>query len=152
MWTQRFYLTGRVAVSAGRFLSCVNTNFMALTVPSLPSLRQSCPTTCSGAGRELSIGCNPTPIGCNLSVFSSVSEVVALISVSLDLIINKLPTRRCCYASSFCHMFCSSAQHGREKKLDIFVAETTRESRSPIQPAQKKTVNPDRYTQCTVVV
>ena len=41
-------------------------------------------------------------------------------------------------------MFCSSAQHGRDKKRDIFVAETTRESRSPIQPAQKKTVNPAR--------
>ena len=41
-------------------------------------------------------------------------------------------------------MFCSSAQHrGCEKKRDIFVAETTRESRSPIQPVQKKTVNPD---------
>ena len=48
-------------------------------------------------------------------------------------------------------MFCSSAQHGREKKRDIFVAETTRESRSPIQPAQKKTVKPDRYPQCPVV-
>ena len=49
-------------------------------------------------------------------------------------------------------MFCSSVQHrGREKKRDIFVEEMTRESRSPIQPAQKKTVNPDRYPQCTVV-
>ena len=38
-------------------------------------------------------------------------------------------------------MFCSSAQHGREKKRDIFVAEMTRESRSPIQPVQKKTVD-----------
>ena len=46
----------------------------------------------------------------------------------------KLPTRRCCYASSVCHMFCSSAQHGREKKRDILVAESTRESCSPIQP------------------
>ena len=41
-------------------------------------------------------------------------------------------------------MFCSSAQHGREKKRDIFVPEMTRESRSPIQSAQKKKVNPDR--------
>ena len=49
-------------------------------------------------------------------------------------------------------MFCSSAQHGRKKKRDIFDAETTRESRSPIQPAQKKTGNSDRYPQCTVVV
>ena len=49
-------------------------------------------------------------------------------------------------------MFCSSVQHrGREKKRDIFVAKMTRASRSPIQPAQKKTVNPDRYPQCTVV-
>ena len=49
-------------------------------------------------------------------------------------------------------MFCPSVQHrGREKKRDIFVAEMTRESRSPIQPAQKKTVNPDRYPQCTIV-
>ena len=31
-------------------------------------------------------------------------------------------------------MFCSSAQHGREKKRDILVAESTRESCSPIQP------------------
>ena len=31
-------------------------------------------------------------------------------------------------------MFCSYAQHGREKKRDILVAETTRESCSPIQP------------------
>ena len=30
-------------------------------------------------------------------------------------------------------MFCSSAHHGREKKRDILVAETTRESRSPIR-------------------
>ena len=47
--------------------------------------------------------------------------------------------RQCCYASSVCHMFCSSAQHrGREKKRDIFVAETTRESRSPIQRKRKR--------------
>ena len=50
-------------------------------------------------------------------------------------------------------MFYSSVQHrGRENKRDSFVAETTSESRSPIQPAQKKTVNPGHYRQCTVVV
>ena len=70
------------------------------------------------------------------SYSNDVSIVINLwrLSVSLDLIIVKLPMHRCCYTSSVCHMFCSSAQHGREKKPEILVAESTRESCSPIQP------------------
>ena len=47
-------------------------NFMALRVPSLSSLRP--------AGRKAPIGCNRTGIGCNLTAYCDcVSKVVALI-------------------------------------------------------------------------
>ena len=63
----------------------------------------SIPTTCSGAGRELSIGCNLIPIGCNLSAFSSVSSKWYCLSVSLELISRyassdiKIKAELCCH-------------------------------------------------------